>query len=153
VNKHATQPFEFTLRTLDGKPTPLAPMKGKVLVLSFWATWCGPCRELEPEFVQVARGYAGNPNIDFFAVNTDEDESLVQPFIAREKWNIPVLFADGLDEYFKVNSLPTVVVLDQSGKITYRVNGYPPEGFSEALTTAIQSDLTATGTGAGTAAN
>jgi thiol-disulfide isomerase/thioredoxin len=142
INKHATQPFEFTLRTLDGKPTPLAPMKGKVLVLSFWATWCGPCRELEPEFVQVARGYAGNPNIDFFAVNTDEDESLVQPFIAREKWNVPVLFADGLDEYFKVESLPTVVVLDQSGKITYRVNGYPPEGFTEALTTAIQSDLT-----------
>jgi thiol-disulfide isomerase/thioredoxin len=143
INKHATEPFEFTLRTLDGKPTPLAPLKGRVLVLSFWATWCGPCRELEPEFVQIARAYEGNPKISFYAVNTDEDESLVAPFIAREKWNVPILFADGLDDYFKVESLPTVLVLDQSGKITYRVNGYPPEGFSEALTTAIQSDLTA----------
>jgi thiol-disulfide isomerase/thioredoxin len=143
VNKRATEPFEFTLRTLDGKPTPLAPLKGKVLVLSFWATWCGPCRELEPEFAQIARAYEGNSKISFYAVNTDEDESLVAPFIAREKWNVPMLFADGLDEYFKVESLPTVVVLDQSGKITYRVNGYPPEGFSEALNTAIQSDLSA----------
>jgi thiol-disulfide isomerase/thioredoxin len=143
VNKHATQPLEFTLRALDGKPTPLAPLKGKVLVLSFWATWCGPCRELEPQFVQVARSYAGNPAIDFFAVNTDEDQTLVQPFLAREKWNVPVLFADGLDDYFKVESLPTVIVLDASGKVTYRVNGFPPEGFSEALTTAIQADLPA----------
>jgi thiol-disulfide isomerase/thioredoxin len=143
ANKHATQPLEFTLRTLDGKPTPLAPLKGKVLVLSFWATWCGPCRELEPQFVQVARSYAGNPAIDFFAVNTDEDQTLVQPFLAREKWNVPVLFADGLDDYFKVESLPTVIVLDASGKVTYRVNGFPPEGFTEALNTAIQSDLPA----------
>jgi thiol-disulfide isomerase/thioredoxin len=142
VNKHATEPFEFTLRALDGKPTPLAPLKGKVLVLSFWATWCGPCRELEPEFVQIARAYAGNPGVNFYAVNTDEDESLVAPFVAREKWNVPILYADGLDDFFKVESLPTVLVIDQSGKITYRVNGYPPEGFTEALTTAIQSDLT-----------
>ncbi|MGC1382889.1 MAG: TlpA disulfide reductase family protein [Candidatus Acidiferrales bacterium] len=143
INKHATEPFEFTLRALDGKPTPLARLKGKVLVLSFWATWCGPCRELEPEFVQIARAYAGNPAINFYAVNTDEDESLVAPFVAREKWNVPILYADGLDDFFKVESLPTVLVIDQSGKITYRVNGYPPEGFTEALTTAIQSDLTA----------
>ena len=141
ANKHATEPFEFTLRTLDGKPTPLAPLKGKVLVLSFWATWCGPCRELEPEFIRIARAYEGNPGVSFFAVNTDEDETLVAPFVAREKWNVPILFADGLDDYFKIESLPTVVVLDQTGKITYRINGYPPEGFSEALTNAIQSNL------------
>jgi thiol-disulfide isomerase/thioredoxin len=141
ANKHATEPFQFTLRTLDGKPTPLAPLKGKVLVLSFWATWCGPCRELEPEFVRIARAYEGNPGVRFYAVNTDEDETLVAPFVAREKWNVAIVFADGLDDYFKVESLPTVVVLDQSGKITYRINGYPPDGFSEALTNAIQSDL------------
>jgi thioredoxin-related protein len=56
---------------------------------------------------------------------------------------VPVLFADGLDDYFKVESLPTVIVLDATGKVTYRVNGFPPEGFTEALNTAIQSDLPA----------
>ncbi|MFZ3218095.1 MAG: thioredoxin domain-containing protein, partial [Candidatus Acidiferrales bacterium] len=75
-NKDAKDAYAFVLRTLDGAPVPLAPARGKVLVLSFWATWCGPCRELEPQFVQVAKAYAGNPNIVFYAVNTDEDQSL-----------------------------------------------------------------------------
>ncbi len=144
INKHAKDPYEFVLRSLDGKPVPLAPMKGKILVLSFWATWCGPCRELEPEFAQVAKNYAGNSKLLFYAVNSDEDQSIVPAFVAHEKWNVPALYADGLDDFFNVESLPTVLILDPSGKITYRVNGFPPEGFSADLTTAIQSTLAAT---------
>ncbi|HEY0704829.1 MAG TPA: redoxin family protein [Candidatus Acidoferrales bacterium] len=140
-NHEAKDLYDFQLRKLDGTLLPLAQEKGKTLVLSFWATWCGPCRELEPEFAQVAKNYTGNSAIDFYAVNTDEDESAVAPFLAHEKWNVPVAYADGLDEFMKVESLPTVVILDRSGKITYRADGFMPEGFPEALTTAIQSAL------------
>ena len=94
---------------------------------------------LEPQFVQVAKSYAGNPEIAFYAVNTDEDRSLVAPFLNHEKWDVPVVYADGLDDFMKVDSLPTVLLLDPAGKITYRINGYPPEGFTENLTNAIQS--------------
>ena len=139
VNKNAKDAFAFVLRKLDGTAVPLAGDRGKVLVLSFWATWCGPCRELEPQFVQVAKNYAGNTGIVFYAVNTDEDESLVAPFLSHEKWDVPVVYADGLDAFVKVESLPTVMILDRAGKITYRINGYPPEGFAENLTTAIQA--------------
>jgi len=125
---------------------PLAGDRGKVLVLSFWATWCGPCRELEPQFVQVAKNYAGSTGIAFYAVNTDEDESLVAPFLSHEKWDVPVVYADGLDDFVKVESLPTVLILDRAGKITYRINGYPPEGFAENLTTAIQAAVGPTST-------
>ena len=149
-NNNAKDAYAFVLRKLDGTPVPLAPMRGKVLVLSFWATWCGPCRELEPQFVQVAKAYAGDSNIAFYAVNTDEDESLVAPFLSHEKWDVPVVYADGLDEFVKVGSLPTVMILDRAGKITYRINGYPPEGFAENLTNAIQA---AVGAGASPAAN
>jgi thiol-disulfide isomerase/thioredoxin len=138
-NKGATDAYAFVLRKLGGGAVPLAPLRGKVLVLSFWATWCGPCRELEPQFVQVAKNYAGNANIVFYAVNTDEDESLVAPFLNHEKWDVPVVYADGLDDFVKVESLPTVLILDRAGKITYRINGYPPEGFAENLTAAIQA--------------
>ena len=138
-NKNAKDAYAFVLRKMDGSGVPLAPWRGKVLVLSFWATWCGPCRELEPQFVQVAKNYAGNADIAFYAVNTDEDESLVAPFLSREKWDVPVVYADGLDDFVKVQSLPTVLVLDRSGKVTYRINGYPPEGFAENLTNAIQA--------------
>ena len=148
-NKNAKNVYAFVLRKLDGSAVPLAAARGKALVLSFWATWCGPCRELEPQFVQVAKSYAGNADIVFYAVNTDEDESLVTPFLSREKWDVPVVYADGLDEFVKVESLPTVLIVDRSGKITYRINGYPPEGFAENLTNAIQA---AVGAGAPTAA-
>jgi thiol-disulfide isomerase/thioredoxin len=138
-NKSAKDAYAFVLRRVDGTAVPLAGDRGKVLVLSFWATWCGPCRELEPQFVQVAKSYAGNTGIVFYAVNTDEDESLVALFLSHEKWDVPVVYADGLDDFVKVESLPTVMILDRSGKITYRINGYPPEGFAENLTTAIQT--------------
>ena len=138
-NKNAKDAYAFVLRKMDGSAVPLGPLRGKVLVLSFWATWCGPCRELEPQFVQVAKNYAGNADIVFYAVNTDEDESLVAPFLSHEKWDVPVVYADGLDDFVKVQSLPTVLILDRSGKITYRINGYPPEGFAENLTNAIQA--------------
>jgi thiol-disulfide isomerase/thioredoxin len=138
-NTDAKEAYAFVLRNLNGSPAPLAAAKGKTLVLSFWATWCGPCKELEPEFARIAKSYAGNNEIVFYAVNTDEDQSLVPQFIAHEKWNVPIVYADGLDDFMKVNSLPTVVILDRTGKITYRVNGYPPEGFTEDLTAAIQS--------------
>ncbi|MGA7839704.1 MAG: redoxin family protein [Candidatus Acidiferrales bacterium] len=149
-NKNAKDVYAFVLRKLDGSAVPLAAVRGKVLVLSFWATWCGPCRELEPQFVQVAKSYAGNGDIVFYAVNTDEDESLVAPFLSHEKWDVLVVYADGLDSFVKVESLPTVLILDRSGKITYRINGYPPEGFAENLTNAIQA---AVGAGAPPAAN
>jgi thiol-disulfide isomerase/thioredoxin len=139
VNKNAKDVYAFVLRKLDASAAPLAGVRGKVLVLSFWATWCGPCRELEPQFVQVAKSYAGNSDIVFYAVNTDEDETLVAPFLSHEKWDVPVVYADGLDEFVKVASLPTVLIVDRSGKITYRINGYPPEGFAENLTNAIQA--------------
>jgi thiol-disulfide isomerase/thioredoxin len=138
-NKNAKDVYAFVLRKLDGSSVPLAAERGKVLVLSFWATWCGPCRELEPQFVQVAKNYAGNGDIVFYAVNTDEDETLVAPFLSHAKWDVPVVYADGLDEFVKVQSLPTVLIVDRAGKITYRINGYPPEGFSENLTNGIQA--------------
>lgn len=141
-NSNAKDTYEFVLRNLDGTAVPLASEKGKTLVLSFWATWCGPCRELEPEFAQVAKNYAGNPQIDFYAVNTDEDEAAVAPFVKRQKWSLPIVYADGLDIFMKVEALPTVVILDHTGKITYRMDGFMPTGFEEDLTNAIQTAST-----------
>jgi thiol-disulfide isomerase/thioredoxin len=140
-NQNAKDTFEFVLRKLDGSAVPLSAEKGKTLVLSFWATWCGPCRELEPEFAQVAKNYVGNPQIDFYAVNTDEDEAAVAPFLAREKWSVPSVYADGLDVFMKVESLPTVVIIDRAGKISYRADGFMPDGFPETLTAAIQAAM------------
>jgi len=140
-NKDARDFFDFTLRNADGSPQPLAALRGKILALSFWATWCGPCRELEPIFGQVARNYVGNSEIVFLAVNTDEDESLVPPFLAKERWSVASVYADGLDDFLKVESLPTIILFDRSGKIVYHSAGFVPEKFASSLTTAIQNAL------------
>ncbi len=143
-NKDAKDVFAFLVRRLDGSPLPLESLKGKIMVLSFWATWCAPCRELEPIFNRVARTYAGNADVVFFAVSTDDDEAQVPAFVAREKWDVPVIYADGLGELLKADTLPTVLVLNRTGDVAYRTGGLRRDGFADALTAAIQTALGAT---------
>lgn len=143
-NEAAKDIFDFVLARPGGSPFPLAQARGKVVALSFWATWCSPCRAVEPIFNQVAKGYAGNSKVEFLAVNTDEDRSLVPPFVAHEKWDVPVAYSDGLDALLNVQTLPTLLVLDTSGKIVYRINEFESQAFAASLKSAIDGALGAT---------
>jgi thiol-disulfide isomerase/thioredoxin len=141
-NAGAKTPYDFTLRRIPGgAPLPLADQRGKILVVNFWATWCGPCRALEPAFERVAAGFAGSTEVLFLAADCDEDETLVPAYLQETKPRTTVVFADGLDNAFAVNSFPTVVVVDRAGKIAYRAEGYGEDTFEEALTAAIREAL------------
>jgi len=137
-NKDAKVVFDFVLRRLYGTPFPLAPLKGKVIVLSFWATWCAPCRELEPQLAEVARHHADDSGVTFLAVNADEDESVVPAYVAEVKWNLPLVFSDGLGKFLGVNALPTVIILDRDGKPVYNAAGLPEKGFTESIESALR---------------
>ena len=141
-NAGAKEPFEFTLRRVpDGSSLPLANEKGKILVVNFWATWCGPCRALEPVFDRVAMDFQQNHGVLFLAADCDEDETLVPPYVKEVKPQTTVVFADGLDRLFAVNSFPTVVIIDREGKIVYRAEGYGEDNFQQSLTAAIHQAL------------
>jgi thiol-disulfide isomerase/thioredoxin len=141
-NAQAHEPFEFTLRKApEGSPFPLASQKGKILVVNFWATWCGPCRALEPLFERVALEFQQNHDVLFLAADCDDDETLVAPYLQEAKPRTAVVFADGLNRLLAVNSFPTVVVLDRTGKIAYRAEGYGEDSFAPALTAAIRQAL------------
>jgi thiol-disulfide isomerase/thioredoxin len=141
-NAGAKEPFEFTLRRVpDGSSLPLASEKGKILVVNFWATWCGPCRALEPVFDRVAMDFQQNHGVLFLAADCDEDETLVPPYVKEVKPQTTVVFADGLDRLFAVNSFPTVVIIDREGKIVYRAEGYGEDSFQQSLTAAIHQAL------------
>ncbi|HTZ34209.1 MAG TPA: TlpA disulfide reductase family protein, partial [Methylomirabilota bacterium] len=137
-NPGAKDPYDFTLRKVsDGSAVRFADAKGKIAGLNFWATWCGPCRALEPLLDRVAARYIGKGDVIFYALNCDDDESLVQPYLTEEKFKTPALFADGLDRAFRIENFPTTVVLDKTGKIAFRADGFDPDSFEKSLTEVI----------------
>ncbi len=141
-NSGVTDPFGFTLRRVgEGSPLPLSTEKGKILVVNFWATWCGPCRALEPQFDRVAMSFQQNHDLVFLAADCDEDETLVAPYVKETKPQMTVVFADGLDRLLSIDSFPTIVILDRSGKIVYRAEGYDEEGSQKSLISAIHQAL------------
>ena len=133
---------DFTLRKASsGAPYPLKDTKGRVVVLNFWATWCGPCHELEPLFAHVASDFHDLPDALFLSANCDEDETLVAPYLQKDKLATEVIFADGLDRLFSVNSFPTVIIIDRQGKIAFRSDGFQPETFERDLSAAVRGAL------------
>lgn len=133
---------DFTLRKApDGTPYPMKEARGKVLVVNFWATWCGPCHALEPLFARVAVDFQNPSDVTFLSANCDEDESLVAPYLQKDKPHTEVVFADGLDRLFSVQSFPTVIVIGRQGKIAYRSNGFDADTFERDLSAAIRRAL------------
>jgi thiol-disulfide isomerase/thioredoxin len=145
-NADAREAADFTLRKApDGADFPLKDTRGKVLVVNFWTTWCGPCHALEPLFARLAADFQANQDVLFLAANCDEDESLVKNYLEADKPRTAVVFADGLDRFFTVNAFPTVMVIDRIGKISYRSDGFEPESFELSLAAAIRRALAPTG--------
>ena len=138
-NEGAKDAFAFVLRKApDGTAYPISAQKGKVLVINFWATWCGPCHALEPIYERLAAHYSGNAQVVFLSADCDEDESLVGAYLAERKPRSNEVFADGLEELFSVDSFPTVLILDRAGKVVFRSNGFDPDTIEQELSDAIQ---------------
>ena len=143
-NKGVTDPLQFSLRQVDGKGALKLPDdRGKIVILNFWTSWCAYCRTMEKLLADVRAKIASHDDVTTLAVNADEDGSLAAPFLQEQKMEGTAVFADGIDQAFHVQSIPTVIVLDRSGKIVYRVQGYAPDDFVDAASSAINKALVA----------
>lgn len=140
-NANVTNPIEFTLSNVKGGKLALASLKGKVLIMDFWATWCGPCRGQHPLYDQVKQRFKGRADVVFLSINTDEDRGLVQPFLDESKWSKDVYFEDGLSASLRVSSIPTTVIFGKRGEVFSRMNGYIPERFVDMLSERINAAL------------
>jgi len=140
-NADLTNPMEFTLAGLSGEPLALASLKGKVVVLDFWATWCGPCRAQQPLYEQVMKKFAGRPDVVLLNINTDQDRNVVKPFLEDRGWNKTVYFEDGLSSLLRVSSIPATFVFNRRGEMASRMNGFLPERFVDMLTERIDTAL------------
>jgi len=140
-NLQVTNPADFTLSGLDGEKLSLASLRGKVLVLDFWATWCGPCRVQHPLYQQVKRRFKDRPEVVFLSINTDEDRDGVPEFLEENGWDKRVFFEDGLAALLRVSSIPTTILIGKQGQIASRMNGFIPERFVDMLSERIQEAL------------
>jgi thiol-disulfide isomerase/thioredoxin len=140
-NTQATEPMEFTLSALEGQPLQLASLKGKVVVMDFWATWCGPCRAQKPLYDEVKKLFRDEPRVVFLAVNTDEDRGPVARFLEENQWPRQVYFEDGLSVLLRVSSIPTTLILGKSGQVFSRLNGFVPERFVDMLAERVREAL------------
>ena len=110
---------DFTLMDVTGKPVKLSDFKGKVVLLNFWATWCGPCKVEIPWFIEFEQKYK-DQGLVVLVVSMDEDGwPTVKPYIEASKVNYRVVIGtDRVGEmYGGVESLPTTFMLDREGKI------------------------------------
>ena len=110
---------DFTLTDADGKAAKLSDYKGKVVLLNFWATWCGPCQVEIPWFIQFQREYQ---NQDFAMLGVSEDDDgwkSVKPFAAHEKMNYRMMIATELvtQQYGGIEQLPTSFLIDREGRV------------------------------------
>ena len=143
-NKDVTDPLQFSLRHVDGSgPLKLAESHGKVVVLNFWTTWCAYCNQMESMLADVRTKFTGRDDVVFLAINADEEESQVAPFLQGQKLGGTLIFADGVNHAFHVESIPTILVLDKAGKIAYRTQGFAPDGFADLAAAAITKASTA----------
>jgi len=114
----------FKVNTLEGKPLSLADYKSKVILLNFWATWCGPCRSEIPDLVELQNKYKDQLQIIGMVVD-DDDEDAVKKFAERFGINYPIAMAtDELRmEYGGIPALPTSFVLDGEGRVVQKHEG------------------------------
>jgi thiol-disulfide isomerase/thioredoxin len=115
---------EFKLTGLDGKPVTLADSKGKVILLNFWATWCGPCRAEIPDLVELQDKYNDRLQILGLVVD-DDDQDAIKDFVEKFGINYPVALAtsDIRMQYGGIAVLPTSFVLDAEGRVVQKHEG------------------------------
>ncbi len=118
---------EFTVETIDGKRISLKDLKGKVVVLNFWATWCGPCRREIPDLNALVEKYKGRNDIVFIAITNDLKARVVN-FLSNSPFNYQIAFdiSDAYDKY-NVKAIPTHVIIDRSGYVVARIVGSLPK--------------------------
>lgn len=114
------KPFapNFTLPELDGHPLSLSSFRGRVVLLDFWATWCVPCREETPHFVELQKKYADR-GLQVIGVSMDDSADPVRAFYQQLHINYPVVMGTAKtgEEYGGVLGLPIAFVIDRDGRI------------------------------------
>lgn len=137
--KKITEPLtapEFVLTTIEGRTIESRHLRGNVVLVNFWATWCGPCKEEMPALKRLKESFAGN-SFELLAVTTDQQVEGIRTFVRALGLEFPVLLDHTKDvsAAFGVRGLPTTVLIDRQGRLVGRAVG--PRDWDSAESVAL----------------
>ncbi len=132
---------DFALRSSTGENLRLSEYRGDVVMINFWATWCGPCRQEMPLLDDLYNRYQ-RVGFNLLGVNIDDDSSRAMDMMAELGVNFPVLFDDRkeVSRMYDVDAMPVTILVDREGNVRYVHQGYKP-GYEELYLDEIRSLL------------
>lgn len=125
----------FRLKSSTGKTIELAKLRGKVVVVNFWATWCAPCRAEIPGFMEVYRSYKSK-GLEIIGISLDETGwEVVKPFLEKHKITYPVVVGDRkvVYDYGGIAAIPTTFVVNRDGDVVSGHRGLLPKAQLEKI--------------------
>ena len=136
-------PLNFTVKDMNGVDVNLASFKGKVILLNFWATWCGPCKLEIPDLVELQNTYRDDLVVLGFSV--DDTAEQIKPYAAEYKMNYPVLVGLGHENvqeaYGPLFGIPVTVLIDREGRIAKKMSGIrTKEQFEREIKAVLSAD-------------
>ena len=117
--------YDFTLDELDGETLNFEDLKGKVVFINFWATWCAPCVAEMPSIDNLYEIYQDNPEVVFIMINVENKEDKVRKVLKKKKFSFSTYFpnATQIPKVYESKGIPTTFVLDKEGFIAYKKVG------------------------------
>jgi peroxiredoxin len=131
--KVGQQAPDFSIQDLSGHPVTLASYRGKtVVIMDFWATWCGPCRMAMPGLQDIADQYKGD-GLEILSVDQGEEADQVQNLIERKKYTFHVVLDhdQAVGSQYGVKAIPAIVVVDKKGVVRWLSVGYSPKNETD----------------------
>ena len=132
---------DFALKSSTGENMRLSEYRGDVVMVNFWATWCGPCRQEMPLLDELYQRYS-RVGFNLLGVNIDDDSRRAMQMIEELGVNFPVLFdaSKRVSALYDVDAMPVTVIIDREGTVRYVHQGYKP-GYEDKYLTQIRSLL------------
>jgi peroxiredoxin len=132
---------DFTLRSMDGRNMRLAELRGRVVLVNFWATWCGPCRQEMPQLSKLYDRYRG-AGLVLLGVNVDDDVRRAADVAGKLAVTFPVLLDTDkqVSKLYELNSMPSTLIIDRDGRIRFIHLGYR-DGYEAAYERQIRDLL------------
>lgn len=130
---------DFTLKSRGGENIKLSELRGEVVMINFWASWCGPCRQEMPALNELYQRY--NPlGFTILGVNVEQDPRKAEALLREIPVDFPILFdtENQVTELYKVVAMPSTVLVDRNGQVRFVHKGYKP-GYEEKYQEQVRS--------------